>query len=72
MVPLAMKYMESRMSPGCTNVSPGGACVDLNFIDKARKQPGQVRIIHFQVSLLNTKSLAIPLAVVAVTSLVSC
>lgn len=37
--PLAMKYIEVRISPGCINVSPGGACVVLNCIDKVRKQP---------------------------------
>ena len=38
--PLDMKYKASRMSPRCTNVSPGGTCVVLNFIDNALKQPG--------------------------------
>jgi len=27
------------MSPGWIRVSPGGACVVLNFIDKARRHP---------------------------------
>ena len=37
--PRAMKYIDVRMSPGCIRVSPGGACVDLNCIDKARRHP---------------------------------
>lgn len=37
--PLAMKQMAVRMSPGCINVSPGGACVVLNFKDSERKHP---------------------------------
>ena len=37
--PRAMKYIDVSISPGCIRVSPGGACVDLNCIDKARKQP---------------------------------
>ena len=41
MEPRATKYMASRMSPGCIRVSPGGAWVDLNFIDKALKQPAK-------------------------------
>lgn len=33
--PRAMKYSDVNTSPLCTNVSPGGACVVLNFNDKA-------------------------------------
>lgn len=43
MVPLAMKYMDSMMSPGWTKVSPGGQWVDLNFTERARKHPSKVR-----------------------------
>ena len=38
--PLDIKYIAVRTSPLCTSVSPGGTCVVLNFMDKARKQPG--------------------------------
>lgn len=33
--PRAMKYSDVNTSPLCTNVSPGGACVVLNFNDNA-------------------------------------
>lgn len=36
--PLEMKYIEVRTSPLCTNVSPGGAWVVLNFILNALKE----------------------------------
>ena len=39
MEPLAMKYRAVKMSPGWTNVSPGGACVDLNLVDRTLRQP---------------------------------
>ena len=44
--PLAMKYMASRISPGCMSVSPGGACVDLNRIDNVRRQPVKIQEIN--------------------------
>ena len=34
------------MSPGCIRVSPGGACVDLNCIDKARRHPAKGRYMY--------------------------
>lgn len=39
MEPREMKYSAGITSPAWTKVSPGGACVVLNFIAKARKQP---------------------------------
>lgn len=33
--PRAIKYSDVNTSPLCTNVSPGGACVVLNFNDNA-------------------------------------
>lgn len=40
MEPRAIKYKQVRTSPLCTKVSPGGACVVLNFKERALKQPG--------------------------------
>lgn len=37
MEPLDMKYKEVKTSPLCTNVSPGGAWVVLNFNENALK-----------------------------------
>lgn len=37
MEPREIKYKDVRTSPLCTKVSPGGACVVLNFNDKALK-----------------------------------
>lgn len=39
MEPLEMKYRAVSRSPACTSVSPGGACVVLNFMARARRQP---------------------------------
>ena len=38
MEPLEIKYSETRTSPWWTRVSPGGAWVVLNFMDKALKK----------------------------------
>lgn len=35
--PRAIKYKHVSTSPLCTSVSPGGACVVLNFNDNALK-----------------------------------
>ena len=37
--PREMKYNEVRISPRCVMISPGGACVVLNFIENVRRQP---------------------------------
>ena len=39
-VPRAMKYNETSTSPRWTSVSPGGAWVVLNLVERARRQPG--------------------------------
>lgn len=40
------------MSPGCINVSPGGACVVLNFKDSERKHPEGIKK---NVKIINDK-----------------
>ena len=37
--PREIKYIDVRISPRCVMISPGGACVVLNFIENVRKQP---------------------------------
>lgn len=45
-VPRAIKKRETRTSPLWTRVSPGGAWVVLNFMDKALKHPGDASVTH--------------------------
>lgn len=52
--PLDMKYNELSTSPRCTNVSPGGACVVLNFKDNALK-----KYIHVTLCVLFDRSLSL-------------
>jgi hypothetical protein len=37
--PREIKYNDVKISPRCVIISPGGACVVLNFIENVRKQP---------------------------------
>lgn len=39
MEPREMKYSAEMTSPAWTSVSPGGACVVLNLMARARRQP---------------------------------
>ena len=57
--PRAMKYIDVRMSPGCMRVSPGGACVDLNCIDKARRHPEMEEYMHLVIHCLHLHSQSI-------------
>ena len=49
--PLEMKKSAVRTSPLWTSVSPGGACVVLNFIDKALSEPDSVHISVHKIAL---------------------
>ena len=44
--PLAIKYRDTMTSPWCTRVSPGGAWVVLNFIDRALESNNNFDIFH--------------------------
>ena len=44
--PLAIKYRDTMTSPWCTKVSPGGAWVVLNFIDRALESNNNFDIFH--------------------------
>ena len=46
MEPLDTKYNAVNMSPRCTRVSPGGTWVVLNFMERARKQPGLAPMVQ--------------------------
>ena len=67
-----MKYMASRISPGCMSVSLGGACVDLNFIERFLRQPASEYnesiafvVLHTFYAFLKEKGLGVMLFVVS-------
>lgn len=49
--PRDMKYKDVRISPRCVMISPGGACVVLNFIEKVRRQPSLASVKRKTIDL---------------------
>lgn len=59
-VPLAMKYRAWRTSPRWTKVSPGGAWVVLNFIERALRQPGEASVDRVTFECMQIGALKLP------------